>query len=78
MQHGWYSEKMAKRSGTVVWADPEGNEVTVTEVSSSDACPNKWDDTVYVGPVVAYVRGRLKRSPFESELPSWMPWRSME
>lgn len=59
--YGFYSEKqleIMKRNGynAIVYLTPDGKEVIVTEVKQINES-NKWyDDCVYVGEVVKYVR----------------------
>ena len=58
MYYGWYSEACDRRNGHAVYLDKDGNEVKITEVmSDSDKKPtNKWNDNIYVGEVVKWVR----------------------
>ena len=63
---GWYSEKqrnclwnLNNKDGKPcahVYLTPEGEEVIVTEVTSSTLISSKWDDIKMVGPVTKWVR----------------------
>lgn len=60
--HGFYSQKDANQHGYCVYTTPDGKSVNVTFV-----CPvinwsdhYKWDDTIYIGPVVKCIRSESK------------------
>jgi hypothetical protein len=62
VRYGWRSEKARAACGSVFWSTPDGGEVEVTAVSDSRDYPEyKWDDKVYVGEVVRWLRGRVLR-----------------
>jgi hypothetical protein len=53
--YGFYSEKQAEVSGSVIYKDLNGNNVEVTEVGESPVSSSKWDDITCMGRVTNYV-----------------------
>lgn len=55
--YGWVSEKQRAKIGYCVWADGDGNEITLTTVGESPTVPpGACDDFVCVGKVERFVR----------------------
>lgn len=56
MYYGFYSEEAAKRWGTSIWTNEDGELVQVTMVCG-EGCPDwyKWEDKEYVGIVVGFL-----------------------
>lgn len=55
--YGWYSAQSAEHgNGTAFWADIDGNEVEVTEVTKTPDTNCLWPDNVCVGMVFRYLR----------------------
>lgn len=61
--------------GTVFWSTPEGGEIEVTGVTSTDAHGYWWTDVVFVGRAVEWVRdgqpGRQRKLEVELREPLW-------
>ena len=54
--YGFYSAQAAKFYGSGIYTTPDGKEVEVTLVDPSTKLDYRWPDTVFVGPVVDFVR----------------------
>jgi len=54
LKHAWYSYMAATRNGCYYYSTPQGNKVTVTEVSDFITKSN-FPDTKYVGLVTEYI-----------------------
>lgn len=57
IRHGFYSKKAHEKFGAIVYKSSKGNEIVVTQVGDNPSLRTyKWDDTVYVGEVISYVK----------------------
>jgi hypothetical protein len=54
--YGFYSAQAAKSYRSFIYTTPDGREVEVTLTTSSTKPDYRWPDTVFVGPVVNFVR----------------------
>ena len=64
IKHAWYSSKQAISAGTAVYSRENGEEIHVTEVSSNSEYGSNFDDAVYLGKVVRFLRQGLRGNSF--------------
>jgi hypothetical protein len=63
MWHAWYSEEMAKRTGTWIYRHEDGREVEITCITINQDHGTKWDDMAYLGIVTESIRRGRERNP---------------
>lgn len=56
MRHGFFSATAARFTATRIWRAEDGSLVEVSFVSDTMTPDHGWDDLVYVGEVVEFVR----------------------
>ncbi len=66
--NAWYSAACDRLYGHVVYRDKDGVELKVTEVASDSNTPSgKWNDAIFLGEVVTWVRSNRRTIEHSAE-----------